>query len=102
MGARTQLAERFMAALLARDPLPSQRYTEIEKRIEQLAYVAQLCAATFLIVDQRWEEDPRHAQAIAQRIWDYNSAPERRIPVPEKLVGAASDGQSASDLFGGK
>jgi hypothetical protein len=102
MSARTELAERFMAALLARDPLPSQRYTEIEKRVEQLAHVAQMCAVTFLTVDRQWEEGPQHASAVAKRIWDYSSAPERSIPVPEKLAGAGSDGKSASDLFGGR
>lgn len=102
MSTRTELAERFMAALLARDPLPAQRYTEIEKRVEQLAHVAQMCAATFLAVDRQWEATPERANAIAKRIWDYNSAPERVVPVPERLVGAGSDGKTACDMFGGR
>lgn len=102
MSARTELAQVFMAALLARDPLPSQRYTEIEKRVEQLAHVAHMCAVTFLAVDRLWEETPERASAIARRIWDYGSTSDRPIPVPDRLAGVGSDGKTASDMFGGK
>ncbi len=97
---RPEFAQQLFCALLARDPLPAQRYTEIDMRLEQLAHIAQLAAVTFEEVEKQWNADSRKARAVAQRIWDYNTARNREIPVPEKLRGAAGeDAPPMSSLF---
>jgi hypothetical protein len=100
MSARTELAERFMAALLARDPLPAQRFTEIDARLQQLAHIAQKCAVTFLTVDAQWEQSAEQANAIARRIWDYACIEVAEISTPSKLKGAATRAMQDADLFG--
>jgi hypothetical protein len=90
---RTELAQAFMSALLARDPLPAQRFTELDTRLEQLAHIAQRCAATFLSVDAQWEASPETAAVIAEQIWNRSAARTPEVAVPEKLRGSARDPQ---------
>lgn len=100
MKTRSELAETFMAALLARDPLPAQRFTEIDARLQQLAHIAQKCAVTFLAVNLEWEKSPERANAIVKRLWDYTAAGATEVPVPPKLTGAAVGKDRDAELFG--
>lgn len=84
--------------MLARDPFPAQRFTEIGQRLEQLAHLAEQCAETFLKVDAQWEASLERARSSAQRLWDYRAVAVGETPVPERLRGAAADG-AHKELF---
>jgi hypothetical protein len=64
---REELAARFMAALLERDPLAIQRFTEIEIRLAQLSDMSFAAAEAFLEAAER----PRESRA---KNWDRSAA----------------------------
>lgn len=86
-------AKEIFLALLARDPLAAQRFTEVDARIAQLIAFSQHIAI-------RWHKDwldlppLETVRAKAQRLWDYSAIEVPEVPVPTKLAGAAE-----ADLF---
>jgi len=81
-----RLAESFMCALLARDPLASQRFTEISRRLSQLSQLAHQCAAEFLSARERWLSDPEQAKAEATRAWDFHAMKNDEPRTPKSLL----------------
>lgn len=64
-----ETALRIFCALLARDPLPQQRFQEIELRFRLLARLACAAAVKF---DEAYTEDDKR---IAAAGWDDNAHP---------------------------
>lgn len=85
---REELAVRFMAALLARDPLCAQRFTDIETRLAQLAGIAFTAADTFMAASQA-------SHADHQRSWDYRAQSVPEVPLPRYVALT----QTEKDLF---
>jgi hypothetical protein len=86
MTQRVDLACGIYMALLTRDPLPAQRFTEMSVRIEQLARISFVAADTFLAISEEAAQvagQQFHAKAALS--WDARSTAPADVPTPSKL-----------------
>lgn len=63
-------ALRIYLALLARDPIPPQRFASLSERLETLAHLAFCAAAQFDGVSDQWEQQEEAARTSAAARWD--------------------------------
>jgi len=85
---------RIYCALLARDPLAQQRFTQLSERFEQMAHLAQSAALQFCEVECIWNEDRARAEAEAAHKWNLRAiSVEPILKQPKKLVGVDGDSQ---------
>jgi hypothetical protein len=73
---REELAARFMATLLERDPLAAQRFTEVEVRLAQLSDMSFAAAEAFLQAAERPAEQ-------RGKSWDRTATP---VPTTQRLL----------------
>ena len=90
-----EMAEKVFLALLARDPLPAQRFTEIDARMRQLMTLSRHIALTWIL--ECSNDEPFEAlRTTAQREWDTRAVEVPEIQTPKKLSGAPV----REDMFG--
>lgn len=78
-------ALRIYCALLARDPLPQQRFQEIGQRFALLATLACEAAHQFDVAHERYHEEPR----AVEKAWDVNVHIPTKSNTSEKAREAA-------------
>lgn len=78
-------ALKIYCALLARDPLPQQRFQEIGKRFALLAALACEAAHQFDAAHERYHEEPK----AVSKAWDVNVHIPVKAGPAEKLREAA-------------
>lgn len=95
---------QIYCALLARDPLPQQRFTELAERFEQIAHLACAAARQFETAQIIWKEDEESASAAAAKLWDVRAIAElKSTRQPKNLIGADAQEtlpRSQGDLLG--
>lgn len=97
------LVLQIYCALLSRDPLPQQRFTELGERFEQLAHLAHAAAEQFESVQKLWTDDPTRATEHAATRWDVRSVVPEPLLKKKNLIGAAEEfrlPKSQGDLLG--
>ena len=98
-----EIALQIYCALLARDPLAQQRFTEIGERFAQIAHLAHAAANQFQAVNQLWIDDPEQAAEAAARRWDIRALALAEMKTPKNKVGleeGAGLPKSQGDLLG--
>lgn len=104
MSADRDTVLRIYCALLSRDPLAQQRFTQIGERFEQLAHLAHAAAEQFASVESLWQRDPKRAEQLAQQRWDIRAiSVEPKIKAQGGKVGMGEDvvlPKSQGDLLG--
>lgn len=98
-----EIALRIYCALLTRDPLAQQRFTEIGERFAQIAHLAHAAAKQFQSASKVWMEDPEGAAEVAARRWDIRALSLEELKAPKNKVGLESDTalpKSQGDLLG--
>lgn len=96
-------AIKIYCALLSRDPLAQQRFTEIGERFAQIAHLAHAAAEQFYSVKQLWAADPERAAEAAAKRWDIRAISLDELKTPKNKVGLESDTalpKSQGDLLG--
>src|SRR5687767_14409286 len=90
---RDEVAIRIFSGLLARDPLPAQRFTPLAVRLEQLAGLAWQAADIFAKAREQSTKE-------VETLWNSHATTTTEPSTPPKLDGACTE--DANDLFGVK